>query len=188
MNEKEKMLMGEFYNSLDSELINERVKCKLLCQEYNNIKYDNVERRKTILKQILGKTKENFFIEQPFICDYGYNIEIGENFYSNHNLTILDCAKVIFGDNVLIGPNCSFYTAEHPLDAETRNKAIEYARPITIGNNVWIGGGVTVLSGVTIGNNVVIAAGAVVTKDVPDNSVVAGVPAKLKRTKKISGV
>ena len=171
--------MDEFYNPLDSELINERVKCKLLCQEYNNIKYDDIEKREKILKQILGKTKEKFFIEQPFICDYGYNIEIGENFYSNHNLVILDCAKVKFGDNVFIAPNCGFYTAEHPLDAETRNKGSEYAKPIIIGNNVWIGGGVQILSGVTVGNNSVVAAGAVVTKNVPDNSVVAGVPAKV---------
>lgn len=179
MNEKQKMIGGKFYNPLDSELINDRVKCKLLCQEYNNIKYDDVERRKIILKKILGKTREKFFIEQPFVCDYGYNIEIGEKFYSNHNLTILDCAKVLFGDNVFIGPNCSFYTAEHPLDAEIRNKGFEYAKSIKIGNNVWIGGSVTILSGVTIGNNVVIGAGAVVTKDVPDNCVTAGVPAKV---------
>lgn len=179
MTEKEKMLNEKIYNPLDKELINERVKCKLLCQEYNNIKYDDIEKRENILKQILGKTKGKFFIEQPFICDYGYNIEIGEKFYSNHNLTILDCAKVTFGDNVFIGPNCSFYTAEHPLDAETRNKGFEYARPITIGNNVWIGGGVNILSGVSVGNNSVIGAGSVVTKDVPENCVVAGVPAKV---------
>lgn len=185
MTEKEKMLKGDVYNPLDSELINERVKCKLLCQEYNSLKYDDIENREKILKQILGKTKGKFFIEQPFICDYGYNIEIGEKFYSNHNLTILDCAKVVFGDNVLIGPNCSFYTAEHPLDAETRNKGLESAHQIIIGNNVWIGGGVNILSGITVGNNVVIAAGAVITKDVPNNVVVAGVPAKIiKRIEK----
>ena len=179
MSEKEKMLQGKIYNPLDNELINERVRCKLLCQEYNKIKYDDVEKRADILKQILGKTKEKFFIEQPFFCDYGYNIEIGEKFYSNHNLTILDCAKVTFGDNVLVGPNCSFYTAEHPLDFEARNTGVEYAKPIKIGNNVWIGGGVTILSGVTVGNNVVIGAGAVVTTDIPDNCVVAGIPARI---------
>lgn len=179
MTEKEKMLTGGIYNPLDSELIKERVKCKLLCQEYNSLKYDDIEKREKILKQILGKTKGKFFLEQPFICDYGYNIEIGENFYSNHNLTILDCAKVAFGDNVLIGPNCSFYTAEHPLDAETRNQGLEQAYPIKIGNNVWIGGDVTVLSGVTVGNNVVIAAGSVVTKEIPSNVVITGVPAKI---------
>ena len=179
MNEKTKMLNGEMYNPVDKTLINERVKCKLLCQKYNNLDYDEFEERKTLIKQILGKVRNKYFIEQPFICDYGYNIEIGENFYSNHNLTILDCAKVIFGDNVFLGPNCGFYTAEHPLDAETRNKGFEYAKPIKIGNNVWIGGSVTILSGVTIGNNVVIGAGAIVTKDVPDNCVIAGVPAKV---------
>lgn len=179
MTEKEKMLNGEIYNPLNKDLINERVKCKLLCQEYNSIQYDDIEKREKILKRILGKTKGKFFVEQPFICDYGYNIEIGENFYSNHNLTILDCAKVTFGDNVLVGPNCAFYTAEHPLDFEVRNKGLEYAKPIKIGNNVWIGGNVTVLSDVTVGNNVVIAAGAVVTKDTPSNVVIAGVPAKI---------
>lgn len=179
MSEQDKMLNGELYNPNDKNLVDLRIKCKLLCQEYNNVKYVDVQKRNSIMKSILGKTKENFFIEQPFICDYGYNIEVGEKFYSNHNLTILDCAKVTFGDNVLVGPNCSFYTAEHPLDVETRNKGFEYARPITIGDNVWIGGDVTVLSGVTIGDNVVIAAGAVVTKDVPDNCVVGGVPARV---------
>ena len=104
---------------------------------------------------------------------------VGENFYSNHNLTIIDCAKVTFGDNIFIGPNCGFYTAEHPIDAEIRNKGLEYAKPITVGNNVWIGGNVTILSGITIGNNVVIGAGSVITKDIPDDCVVAGVPAKV---------
>lgn len=179
MTEKEKMLSGALYNAEDKNLKSERIKCKLLCQKYNNLDYDKFEERKILIKQILGKVENKYFIEQPFICDYGYNIEIGNNFYSNHNLTILDCAKVTFGDNVFIGPNCAFYTAEHPLDAETRNKGFEYARPITIGNNVWIGGGVNILSGITIGNNVVIAAGAVVTKDIPSNVVIAGVPAKI---------
>lgn len=131
------------------------------------------------MKKILGKTKEKFFIEQPFVCDYGYNIEIGENFYSNHNLTILDGAKVQFGDNVFVAPNCGFYTAGHPLDYETRNKGLEYAKPIKVGNNVWIGGNVVVLPGVTIGNNVVIGAGSVVNKDIPSNSVAVGNPCKV---------
>lgn len=179
MNEKEKMLSGHLYNPIDNELINERVKCKLMCQKYNNLQYDNIDERNSILKQILGKTKDKFFIEQPFICDYGYNIEIGENFYSNHNLTILDPAKVSFGDNVLIGPNVGFYTAEHPIDREERKKFLEYAKPITVGDNVWIGGGVNILSGVNIGNNVVVGAGSVVTKDIPDNVVVVGNPAKI---------
>ncbi len=180
MSEKEKMINGELYMpDKDEELFNDRLKCKMLCHQYNNLAPDKLDERKELIKQILGKTKNKFYIEQTFYCDYGYNIEIGENFYSNHNLVILDCAKVKFGNNVFIGPNCGFYTAEHPLDFETRNKGLEFAKPITVGDNVWIGGGVSVVSNVTIGNNVVIAAGAVVTKDIPDNCVVGGVPAKL---------
>ena len=179
MTEKEKMLNCELYlPETDKTLLNERIKCKSLCQEYNNVAYGNFEKKTEIIKKLLGKTKGKFFIEQPFFCDYGYNIEIGENFYSNHNLVILDPAKVKIGDNVFIGPNCGFYTAEHPIDYKTRNDGLEYARPITVGNNVWIGGGVNILSGITIGNNVVIAAGAVVTSDIPDNCLYGGVPAK----------
>ena len=180
MSEKDKMLNGELYMpDNDETLFNERIKCKTLCHAFNSLSPENTEARKELLRKIIGKTKDKFWIEQPFYCDYGYNIEFGENFYSNHNLVILDCAKVIFGDNVFIGPNCGFYTAEHPIDAATRNKGLEYAKPITVGNNVWIGGGVNVLSDVKIGNNVVIGAGAVVTKDVPDNVVIAGNPAKV---------
>ncbi len=179
MNEKEKMLNFQLYNAEDKTLKEERIKCKLLCQKYNKLDYNNFEARKMIIKQILGKVGIKYFVEQPFICDYGYNIEIGENFYSNHNLTILDCAKVTFGDNVFIGPNCSFYTAEHPLDYETRNKCYESAKPIKIGDNVWIGGSVNILPGVTIGSNVVIGAGSIVTKDITNNSIAVGVPAKV---------
>ena len=172
MTEKEKMLAGKLYNAnYNKDLEIERQKAKDLCFEYNNIKPSNIEERNRVMKKILGKTKESFLIEQPFMCDYGWNIEIGENFYSNHNLIILDGNKVKFGDNVFIAPNCAFYTAGHPLDYETRNKGLEYAKPITVGNNVWIGGNVVVLPGVTIGDNVVIGAGSVVNKDIPSNVV-----------------
>ena len=179
MSEKEKMLKGELYSpDIDKTLFEERIKCKALCQKHNMIDPCNLDERKQLIHQIIGKIKGKFYIEQPFHCDYGYNIELGDNFYSNHNLVILDCAQVKFGKNVFIGPNCGFYTAEHPLDAKTRNKGLEFAKPIIVGNNVWIGGGVNIVAGVVIGDNVVIAAGAVVTKDVPSNCVIGGVPAK----------
>lgn len=179
MDEKEKMLKGLMYDAnYDKALIEERMKCKILCAKYNNSPYENADERRDILKQILGKTGENFIIEPAFWCDYGYNITLGENFYSNHNIVILDPAPVTFGDNVFIGPNCGFYTAGHPLDYKERNKGLEYAKPIKVGNNVWFGGNVTVLPGVTIGNNCTIAAGSVVTKDIPDNTLAAGIPCK----------
>lgn len=183
MNEKEKMLKGLIYDAnYDENLIKERVKCKALCDKFNKTDYEDFDTKKSLLKQILGKTKENFLIEPYFWCDYGYNIEIGENFYSNHNLVILDPAKVTFGDNVFIAPNCGFYTAGHPLEVEQRNKGLEYARPITVGNNVWFGADVAVLPGVTIGDNCTIGAGSVVTKDIPANSLAVGNPCKVVRS------
>ena len=180
MSEKEKMLKGELYDAnYNKELEQERLVAKDLCYEFNNLKPSNREKQKEVLKNILGKTGESFIIEQPFLCDYGYNIEIGENFYSNHNLIILDANKVKFGDNVFIAPNCSFYTAGHPLDSETRNKGLEYAKPIELGDNVWIGGNVVVLPGVKIGSNTVIGAGSVITKDIPSNVVAVGNPCKV---------
>lgn len=180
MDEKEKMLVGELYDAnYNEDLMKERLIAKDKCFEYNNIKPSKVEERIEIMKRILGKTGNRFLIEQPFICDYGYNIEIGENFYSNHNLVILDANKVKFGDNVFIAPNCGFYTSGHPLDYETRNKGLEYAKPIEVGNNVWIGGNVVVLPGVTIGDNVVIGAGSIVNKDIPSNSVAVGNPCRV---------
>lgn len=182
MNEKEKMQKGLLYDAnYDKELIEERLKCKTLCFRYNNLSPDKTDERRDIITRIMGKTGSNFLIEQPFICDYGYNIEIGENFYANHNLVILDPGKVTFGDNVFIGPGCSFYTPQHPLDVETRNKGLEYAFDIRVGNNVWFGGNVVVLPNVSIGDNVVIGAGSVVTKSVPSNVIAAGNPCKVIR-------
>lgn len=182
MDEKEKMLKGLLYDAnYDKALIEERVKCKSLCYKYNNTPPEETQKRCEILKNLLGKTKGNFLIEPAFWCDYGYNIEIGENFYSNHNLVILDPAKVVFGDNVFIGPNCAFYTAGHPLNVEERNKGLEYAKPIKVGSNVWFGGNVVVLPGVTIGDNCTIGAGSIVTKDIPANSLAFGNPCKVAR-------
>lgn len=182
MTEKEKAAMGLLYNpNYDPELIQERKYCKRLCYQYNNLHPDKIDDRKSLIRRILGKISDNFLIEQPFICDYGYNIEIGDNFYSNHNLIILDCAKVKIGDNVIIAPNCALYTAGHPLDVEQRNIGLEYAYPITIGNNVWIGGNTVILPGISIGDNTVIGAGSVVTKDIPSGVVAVGNPCKVIR-------
>ena len=141
------------------------------------------EKEKMVLGQIYNANFDKELIAErmkaPFFCDYGYNIEIGENFYSNHNLIILDGNKVIFGDNVFIAPNCAFYTAGHPIDVNRRNQGLEYAKPIKIGNNVWIGGNVVVLPGVTIGDNTVIGAGSIVTRDIPANVVAVGNPCRV---------
>lgn len=178
--EKEKAQKGKLYDAnYDPELLAERSACKAKCHELNHLHPSETEKRENILRQLLGKTKQRFLIEQPFYCDYGYNIEIGENFYANMNCIILDGAKVTFGDNVFIAPGCGFYTAGHPLDTEQRNQGLEYARPITVGDNVWIGAQACILPGVTIGNNSVIGAGSVVTKDIPANVVAGGNPCRI---------
>lgn len=182
MTEKEKAAAGRIYDAnYDEQLVQERLESKYLCYDYNRTHPAAQEERKTIIKKLLGKTGESFIIEPPFFCDYGYNIEIGENFYANHNCIILDGAKVTFGDNVFIAPDCGFYTAGHPLNAEQRAQGLEYAYPIRIGNNVWIGGHTTVLPGVTIGDNTVIGAGSVVTKDIPAGVVAVGNPCRVIR-------
>ncbi|MDU1904686.1 MAG: sugar O-acetyltransferase [Dysgonomonas sp.] len=180
--EKQKAADGELYDAnYDLQLIEERDQCKELYFEYNSLPPSRKEDRKALIKKLLGKTGESFLIEQPFYCDYGYNIEIGENFFANMGLTILDEAKVIVGDNVFVAPHVGIYTAGHPLDVERRNKGLEYARPVTIGNNVWLGAQVSILPGVTIGDNTVIGAGSVVTKDIPANVLAAGNPCRIIR-------
>ena len=176
MTEKEKQQAGELYFSNDRELVAERIKAKKLCAEYNAAECNDFQKRERLLDRLVALKGENTVIEPNFFCDYGYNIVIGDNFYANHNLVILDCADVVFGNNIFIGPNCGFYAAEHPVDAKLRNQGLEYAKPIKIGNDVWIGGNVTVIGGVTIGDNVVIGAGSVVVKDIPSNCVAVGNP------------
>ena len=181
LTEKEKMLNGEPYYPADRNLAAERNNAKKLCFEYNSLPPSKGKKKQLIIKKLFGKTDENFLIEPFFNCDYGYNIEIGKNFYMNHNGVILDCAKVTFGDNVLIGPNCGFYTTHHPIETEARICGYAYASPIIIGNNVWIGGNVVVLPGVTIGANTVIGAGSVVNRNIPENVIAAGNPCKVIR-------
>ena len=175
MTEKAKMLNGELYDSSDKQLVDELIKAKKL---YNNLCIEDIEKGNEIIKKLFSKTGNEFMIMPNFYCDYGFNIEIGEKFYSNHNLVILDANKVTFGNNVQIGPNCGFYTSGHPIDKETRRKA-EFAKPIVVGNDVWIGGNVCVMPGVTIGDNTIIGAGSVVTKDIPSNVVAVGNPCKI---------
>lgn len=182
MTEKEKCNAGQLYNAnYDRDLLKERVKCKDLCFQFNQLLPSNEEEQTKLIKQIVGKTGKSFVITAPFWCDYGYNIEIGENFYTNHNCVILDGAKVTFGDNVFIAPNCCFSTAGHPIDFVQRNEGLEFAYPIKVGNNVWIGAGVIVLPGVTIGDNSIIGAGSVVNKDIPANVIAVGNPCRVLR-------
>lgn len=181
MTEKEKQQAGELYNGNDPELVAERVTAKKLCAEYNAVTYNDYQKKNRLLDRLLTFRGENTWIEADFFCDYGYNIIIGDNFYANHNLVILDCAEITFGDNIFIGPNCGFYAAGHPIDVEQRNQGLEYAKPIKVGNNVWFGGNVCVMPGVTIGDNVVIGGGSVVVHDIPSDSVAVGNPCKVIR-------
>ncbi|MAD15589.1 MAG: maltose acetyltransferase [Alteromonadaceae bacterium] len=176
LTEKEKMLTGELYFPSNKVLQQDRAKAKAACQQFN---LASEAERKPAMKtlQSIFADSPNSWIEPTFHCDYGYNIRMGRNFYANHNVVILDAAAVTFGDDVMLAPGVLISTASHPLDAKRRNKGLETARPITIGNSVWIGMGAKILDGVTIGDNAVIAAGAVVNKDVAENTVVAGVPA-----------
>lgn len=182
MTEKEKSALGLLYDAnYDLELLREREKCQSALFRYNQTPPEQAQERHQILKNLLGKTGEDFTFNSPFFCDYGYNIEIGEHFFGNTNLVILDAAKVTIGDHVFIAPNVGLYTAGHPLEVETRNAGLETAKPITIGNNVWIGGHVVILPGVTIGDNTTIGAGSVVTKDIPAHVLAVGNPCRVIR-------
>ncbi len=180
VSEKEKARKGELYDANnDPELLEERNRCKEICYELNLMSPAQKEESMRLIRKLLGRTGETFLIEPPFYCDYGYNIEIGENFYANHNCVVLDGAKIIFGNNVFIAPGCGFYTAGHPSNVEQRNRGLEYAYPITVGNNVWIGAQSVILPGVTIGDNSIIGAGSVVTRDIPPGVVAVGNPCRV---------
>ena len=173
------MLSGRIYDATHPGLIEKLAETREALWEYNTIRPGDIVAQNAILRRLLGRTGSNFHFNQPFCCDYGCNLSIGENFFANFNLTILDEAPVVIGDDVFIGPNVSIYTACHPIEADKRSTRQEWAEPVTIGNDVWIGGSATILPGVTIGDRVVIGAGAVVTKDVPSDCVVGGNPAKI---------
>lgn len=185
MTEKQKMLMGILYNADDRALIEERNHVKSLTKQYNDSRQEDRDHRKYLIGQILGEIGDNIHLEAPIHFDYGYRTKIGSDFFSNFNLTILDGGGVEIGDRVYIGPNVGIYTTNHPTDARRRQKGYEWALPVKILDNVWIGGDVTILPGVTIGENSVIAAGSVVVKDIPANVVAAGNPCKvIKETEK----
>ena len=182
MTEKEKMLAKKLYDANnDPDLAAERIRAKDLCWQFNRLRPSDTAEQEALLRILLGRAGRNLCILAPFWCDYGYNIEVGDSFFANHNLVILDGGRVVFGDNVFIAPDCGFHTAGHPIDSERRNQGLEYAWPITVGSDVWIGAGVQVMPGVTIGSDVVIGGGSVVVRDIPDHSVAVGNPCRVIR-------
>ena len=180
MTEKEKMLAGMNYSAVDPQLIRELGETREKIYDYNALRPSETEKMKAMLHDLLGYIGDNdITVNQPFHCDYGQQISVGRRFFANFNLTILDEARVTIGDDCFIGPNVSIYTACHSTDPVERNSRREWAEPVTIGDNVWIGGSVTILPGVTIGDNVTIGAGSVVVSDIPSGSIAVGNPCKV---------
>lgn len=180
MTEREKMDKGLWYDANnDLQLLEDRMLAQDLCFELNQLKPSLDKERNQIIEKILGYQPQNLILLSPFVCDYGKNIVFGKNVFVNINCYFMDGATITIGDNVFIGPSCGFYTANHPLDYKSRNRGLEKALPIMIGNNVWFGANVSVIPGVNIGDGCVIAAGSVVTHDIKPNSLVAGVPARI---------
>lgn len=183
MSEKNKMLAGEWYDANnDKDLGTERMKAKDLCFDLNHVRPSNQTKRQAIIKELLNYVPQSLELLSPFQADYGYNIDLGQRVFINHDCYFMDCNKIVIGADVFIGPNCGLYTAIHPLEYQARNEGVEQALPIKIGNNVWIGANVVVLPGVTIGDGAVIGAGSVVAKDIPANALALGTPAKTVRT------
>jgi maltose O-acetyltransferase len=180
--EKEKMLAGELYNALDKQLSDDRLKARLLIKELNDSREDQSEERSRILKALIPSAGADFWLQPPFYCDYGSNIKIGDKVFFNFNCVVLDVAPVTIGSRTLFGPNVQIYTATHPLNHTERASGLEYAKPISIGEDVWIGGSAVICPGVNIGDRSVIGAGSVVTKDIPADVFAAGNPCKVIRS------
>lgn len=181
MTELEKCNAGLMYDTTFPGREEMHLECIDLCFDYNNTRPSDMKRREEILRKLFGKLGKNPYVEPTIFCGFGWNIEAGDNFYANNNCVFVDPGKITFGDNVFIGPSCGFYTAHHPIHPELRNKLYEYARPIKVGSDVWIGGGTVVLPGAEIGSNVVIGAGSVVVGKIPDNVVAFGNPCRVYR-------
>lgn len=179
--EYEQMLKGELYYAPDILPDNKSITGQVLAQQINQVPLDNLAEIIRLEKKLFKKTGEHFYVHPPFQVDYGRHLTLGENFYANMDCIFLDVNEIIFGDNVMVGPRVNFFTAGHPTDPKIRGEELEFGLPIHVGNNVWIGGGATILPGVTIGNNTIVAAGAVVTKDVPESVIVGGNPARVIR-------
>lgn len=179
--EKEKMIAGDLYNPLDSELLAARRKARLLTKQLNDTKDDEEELRKKILFDLIPQQGVSLWIEPPFYCDYGSNIKVGDKVFFNFNCVILDVAPVTIGNETMFGPNVQIYTATHPVDWKERASGLEFAKPIIIGANVWVGGSAVICPGVTIGDRSIIGAGSVVTKDIPSDVIAAGNPCKAIR-------
>lgn len=179
MTEREKMIAGQLYDSNDPELVALRKDARLWMIKYNDSSIEESEHRKQLLKECFGKTGENIYIEPSLKFDYGFNIFVGENFFANFDCVFLDVCEIRIGDNCKIAPQVGIYTATHPIDPTLRNSSFEYGKPVTIGNNCWIGGHAVINPGVTLGDNVVVASGSVVTKSFGSNVVVGGNPAKI---------
>ncbi len=180
--EKDKMLAGELYNPLDQELTDDRLRTRLLIKELNDTREDEVAERKRLLQELIPNAGADLWLQPPFYCDYGFNMKVGDRVFFNFNCVVLDVAPVTIGSRTLFATNVQVLTATHPIDHKERASGLEYAKPIVIGEDVWVGGGAIICPGVTIGDRSVIGAGSVVTKDIPADVVAAGNPCKVIRS------